>query len=494
MNAHAAAENARRAIALYQIATPSDSTPVKLLSGGNIQRLVLARELSGDPRLIVAAHPTYGLDVGATEQVRQLLLKERGRGAAILLTSEDLEEILAVSDRILVMFSGEVMGDSGGRGSRPWRDRASDGRDETERGRGVKGLDSFRVERRPDPSGGVVVLVSLLAIVAALAVAAGLFKAYGVSPVRAYQLIVHGALGTPRLTENGRGAIPLLLCGVGFTIAFRAVFWNIGAEGQLLLGAIAAAGVALFSGLPDSLLIPAMFLAGFLAGAAWGLVPAILKAKLGERRHHHVDDELRGHVPCGVADSRALEGTQMRGFAYTDKFPDAARLPLIPLTRIHWPTLAIGLALALLAYILVTRTRQGFEIRVVGENAEAARFAGISHVKTILLVMLISGGLAGLAGVGEVAGVHGMLRSSAQISMGYGYTAIIVAWLARRNPLAVILTSLLFGVIMAGGDVIKSSLGLPFQLINVFNGLILFFLIGSEMLMRYRVSFSWRRR
>jgi simple sugar transport system ATP-binding protein len=110
LNAHAAAENARRAIALYQIATPSDSTPVKLLSGGNIQRLVLAREFSGDPRLIIAAHPTYGLDVGATEQVRQLLLKERGRGAAILLTSEDLEEILAVSDRILVMFSGEVMG------------------------------------------------------------------------------------------------------------------------------------------------------------------------------------------------------------------------------------------------------------------------------------------------------------------------------------------------------------------------------------------------
>jgi len=360
----------------------------------------------------------------------------------------------------------------------------------------VKGLASFRVERRPDPSGGVVVLVSLLAIVAALAVAAGLFKAYGVSPVRAYQLIVHGALGTPLgLTETVRRAIPLLLCGVGLTIAFRAVFWNIGAEGQLLLGAIAAAGVALFSGLPDSLLIPAMFLAGFLAGAAWGLVPAILKAKLG--LNDVITTLMMNYVAMYLVEwliHGPWKGTQMRGFAYTDKFPDAARLPLIPLTRIHWPTLAIGLALALLAYILVTRTRQGFEIRVVGENPEAARFAGISHVKTILLVMLISGGLAGLAGVGEVAGVHGMLRSSAQISMGYGYTAIIVAWLARRNPLAVILTSLLFGVIMAGGDVIKSSLGLPFQLINVFNGLILFFLIGSEMLMRYRVSFSWRRR
>jgi simple sugar transport system ATP-binding protein len=110
LSRRASTENACRAIALYQIATPSDATPVKLLSGGNIQRLVLARELSGDPGLIIAAHPTYGLDVGATEQVRQLLLKERERGAAILLTSEDLEEILAVSDRVLVMFSGEVMG------------------------------------------------------------------------------------------------------------------------------------------------------------------------------------------------------------------------------------------------------------------------------------------------------------------------------------------------------------------------------------------------
>ncbi len=113
LDGRAAAENARAAIALYQIATPSDATPVKLLSGGNIQRLVLARELSGDPCLIVAAHPTYGLDVGATEQVRQILLKERERGAAILLTSEDLEEILSVSDRVLVMFGGEVMGTLG---------------------------------------------------------------------------------------------------------------------------------------------------------------------------------------------------------------------------------------------------------------------------------------------------------------------------------------------------------------------------------------------
>ncbi len=359
----------------------------------------------------------------------------------------------------------------------------------------MKPLSLFKVERRPVPSGQVVVLVSILAILAALVVAGIFFQAYGVSAIRAYQLIVKGALGSKLgLAETVRRAIPLLLCGVGLTIAFRALFWNIGAEGQLLLGAVAAAGVALFSGLPDVLLLPAMFIAGFLAGALWGLIPAALKARLGI--NDVITTLMMNYIAIYLVEwliHGPWKGTQMRGFAYTDKFPQAAMLPLIPGTRIHWPTLVLGLVLAVAAYILITRIRQGFEIRVVGENPDAARFAGISHLKTTLLVMFISGGLAGLAGVGEMAGVHGMLRSATQISMGYGYTAIIVAWLARRNPLAVIVTSLLFGVIMAGGDVIKVSLGLPFQLINLFNGLILFFLIGSELLMHYKISFSFGR-
>jgi simple sugar transport system permease protein len=354
----------------------------------------------------------------------------------------------------------------------------------------------IQVERRPVPSGPVVLLVSILAILAALIVVGIFFQAYGVSPLQAYRLILRGALGSKLgLAETVRRAIPLLLCGVGLTIAFRALFWNIGAEGQLLVGAVAATGVALFSGLPGVLLLPAMFLAGLGAGALWGLIPAALKAKLG--LNDVITTLMMNYIAIYIVEwliHGPWKGTQLRGFAYTDKFPLAARLPLIPGTRIHWPTLLLGLVFAVVAYILLTRTRQGFEIRVVGENPDAARFAGVSQLKTTLLVMFISGGLAGVAGVGEMAGIHGMLRSATQISMGYGYTAIIVAWLARRNPLAVIATSLLFGVIMAGGDVIKVSLGLPFQLINVFNGVILFFLIGSEILMRYKVSFSRGRR
>lgn len=351
------------------------------------------------------------------------------------------------------------------------------------------------VERRTSVTPWIVLGVSLTAIVAALIAAGVFFKAYGVSPLRAYHLIITGALGsTVGLAETVRRTIPLLLIGVGLTVAFRALFWNIGAEGQLLVGAIAATGVALFVPMPEFLRLPAMFCAGFVGGAAWAFIPAVLKVRLGI--NDVISTLMLNYVAAFVVQWLILgpwKGPTARGFAYTDKFPLSAMIPRIPGTTVHWPTLILGVVAAVIAYVWVARTRQGFEIRVVGENPGAAHYAGISQAKVIIAVMLVSGGLAGIAGVGEVAGVQRMLLDPSKLSLGYGYTAIIVAWLARRNPLAVLVTSVLFGVIMAGGDVIKVSLGLPFQLVNVFNGLILFFLIGSEIFMRYKVSFAWRK-
>ena len=353
----------------------------------------------------------------------------------------------------------------------------------------------IRIERRPSLSAWTVFAISLAAIAAALIAASVFFKAYGVSPLRAYYLIVTGALGSAvGLAETVRRTIPLLLIGVGLTVAFRALFWNIGAEGQLLAGAVAATGVALFVPMPEFLRLPAMFVAGFAGGAAWALIPALLKARLGI--NDVISTLMLNYVAAFVVQWLILgpwKGPTARGFAYTDKFPPSAMIPRIPGTTIHWPTLILGVVAAVIVYVWVARTRQGFEIRVVGENPNAAQYAGISQGKVIIMVMLVSGGLAGLAGVGEVAGVQRMLLDPAKLSLGYGYTAIIVAWLARRNPLAVLVTSFLFGAIMAGGDVIKVSLGLPFQLVNVFNGLILFFLIGSEIFMKYKVSFAWRK-
>jgi ABC-type uncharacterized transport system permease subunit len=160
------------------------------------------------------------------------------------------------------------------------------------------------------------------------------------------------------------------------------------------------------------------------------------------------------------------------------------------LSYIHWPTLLIGLILVGVMYVIVTRTKLGYEVKVIGQSQKSAQYAGISYFRTIFWVMLISGGFAGIAGAGEVAGVHHMLRHPDQVSLGYGYTGIIVAWLARGNPILTIVTSFLFGIIYVAGDVVQLSFGLPFQIVNVFTGLILFFLISSERLMYYKISFN----
>jgi simple sugar transport system permease protein len=349
----------------------------------------------------------------------------------------------------------------------------------------------LKTEKRLTSSRWVTVAAPVVSLALALLVIALVFWGYGVDPLLAYRRIFKGAFGSLYgLSETTVKAIPLMICGVGLAIAFKALVWNIGAEGQLLIGAICATWVALYA-LPDApaaVLLPSMFVAGFLGGAIWGIIPGILKAKLKANEvitslmMVYIASELVNYLVYGP-----WKGAEEWGFPYSSKFPPAARLPRLLNTRIHYPTLILALALALLIYTLVMRTKLGYEIRVTGENPEAARYAGMSYLKTVVLVMLISGGLAGLAGVGEVAGIHHRLRYPQGISPGYGFTAIIVAWLGRLNPVAIILTSLLFGGLLVGGDAIQVALGLPMATINLFNGVILFFVLGGELLTRYRI-------
>jgi simple sugar transport system permease protein len=356
----------------------------------------------------------------------------------------------------------------------------------------VKRIGPLQIDRVPAPAGGWVLIVSVLAVFAALIAAAGIFWSFGLNPIHAYATVFTGTLADRRAApEILRQAIPLLLCGVGLVLAFRAQFWNIGAEGQLLAGASGAAGVALFAPLPAPLVLPAMFAAGAVCGALWGLLPTVLRLKLDV--NEVITTLMMNYIALFLVDwlvHGPWKGPTAFGFAYTDTFRDAAWLSLVPGTRVHWPTLAIGVALALALAFFLARTRLGFEIRVQGENPTAARYAGIDPVRTTLAAMLISAGAAGLAGVGEVAGIHHRLLFPTQVSLGYGYAAIIVAWLARGSPVAAILTALFLGLIFSAGDTMKVTLQMPFRVTDVFNGLILFFLIGSERLLWYRVRWA----
>jgi len=318
------------------------------------------------------------------------------------------------------------------------------------------------------------------AIAVAFALVGGVLAAFGANPFDCYGAMLHATFTDPQgRSEVLRRTIPLLLIGGGLTVAFRAGFLNIGAEGQLLLGAVGASAVALF--LPANL--PAMFLAGAVAGALWAFPAAWLRTRL---RVHEILTTL---MLTPVAEYLVIylingpwRGEHVRGFSYTDEFAAALQLPVLEGTLVHWPTLALGATLAAALQLLLTHTPAGYELRVVGSSPPVARYAGIPVHRVVFLAGILSGGAAGLAGAGEVAGIHHRLLEPAQISLGYGYTAIIVAWLARGRPIAVLLTAPLLGAILAGGDTLKTGFNMPFRIIDVFSGTLLLCLITAEAL------------
>lgn len=338
----------------------------------------------------------------------------------------------------------------------------------------------------------LLVAVSAGAFLVALLVALALFAYYGLNPWQAGATIIERTLMDKRgFGEVIRKSIPLLLAGAGMALALRARFWNIGAEGQILAGAIAATAVALFVPI-GWYTITAMFLAGFVAAALYGLVPAYLKARLGV--NEIITTLMFNYVAIYVVRwliNGPWRGRSLTGFSYTDRFARETYLPLWEGTRVHIPTLVLGIVAALLITWLLRHTRLGFSIRVMGDGPDAARYAGIKLLPTTLALAALAAGVAGLAGAGEVAGIHHRLIEPTSVSMGYGYTAILVALLARQRAWATLITAPLLGWVFAAGDVIKVSLQLPFQITDVIIGVTLLLLVASEPLLSYRPV--WRR-
>lgn len=337
-------------------------------------------------------------------------------------------------------------------------------------------------------------MTNILSLAAALVVISILFLISGVNPIFAISEIFSGSFGSfYGLKETLTKAIPLILIGTGLTLAFRAKFWNIGAEGQLLMGAIFATWTGLTFGesLPPYIIVPMIFLAGFTGGALWGIIPAILKIKFSI---NEVISTLMLNYICAEVLTMLIvgpwKGKERFGFPGTNNLPDSAILGLIPGSRIHYATLILAILCAIVLCVIVYKTRFGYETRVVGENPDAGKYAGINFLKTSIIIMAISGGFAGLAGVGEVAGIHHYLGYPASVSSGYGFTAIIVAWLAKLNPLYAIISGIFFAGILVGGDAIQISLGLPAATVQIVNGTLLIFLIMGDYFLKNKIRFE----
>lgn len=331
--------------------------------------------------------------------------------------------------------------------------------------------------------------IPLMSVCCAL-VFSGIFIAMnGISPFLVYGKMLDGAFGSSYgIGETLVKAIPLLLCGLGVSIAYRISVWNIGAEGQLVVGAIAATAVTIYwPDLPAIAAIPLMVVFGFVAGAIWGLFTAI------PRTHFQVNELITSlmlnYVALLLLNYLVFEPWKdPKGFNFpgSPMFALAQQLPSIGGGRLHIGFL-FALAAVLLYWVFTKHMSWGYELRLLSANPVAARYAGMSINKQIILVMLISGGLSGLAGMAEVSGVTHRLMYG--ISPGYGYTAIIVAWLAKLNPFGLILSSVLCGAVIVGGYSVQ-MIGLPSSMALMIQGSILFFLIGGEVLSKYRITWS----
>ena len=352
----------------------------------------------------------------------------------------------------------------------------------------------IRVQKREETESSFSLLILAISLLGGLVAVGIVFAVNRVNPFYALWKIFGGSFGSLYgFKETITKAIPLILIGGGLTLVFRAKFWNIGAEGQLLFGAIFSGWVGLnwAPHLPGAVVIPLMFLAGFIGGAIWAFFPAVLKARFGV--NEVISTLMLNYIAAEFLTLLIVgpwKGKTQQGFPYTDNLGPSATFALIPGSRIHFVTLIVAILAVCVLFLLVYYTKFGYELRVVGESRDAARYAGIDFFRTTLLMMILSGGMAGLAGVGEVAGIHHHLTYPQAISSGYGYTAIIVAWLAKLNPLASILSGVFFAGILVGGDAIQISLGLPAATVHIFNGVLLFFLIGGEYFLNNRIVIS----
>lgn len=347
-----------------------------------------------------------------------------------------------------------------------------------------------RVSKRQEPLGWGACLIFLGALAFSLAVSAALLGLQGKPPVAGIRLLFEGAFGSRWALEDCLlKAVPIFLCALGVAVAFRLQIWNLGAEGQFALGAIGASWAALaFPALPGRYLLPLMFLAAAVAGGLWGLVPAILK--LGLRVNEIIVTLMLNYIGILILEYKvygAWKDPGSFGFPMTPEFPAGAIVGSIGTTRLNWGLLvclASGAAIAL----FLGSTRLGYELKACGENIRAARYARLPYGRLVLLVMALSGALAGWAGCLEASG--SLHRLQPTIMAGYGYTAIVVAWLARLNPLNIGIAALLLAGLRVGVENLQLDLQVPAAFGQIMEGLILLTVLAGNFFRDYRLG--WR--
>jgi simple sugar transport system permease protein len=344
----------------------------------------------------------------------------------------------------------------------------------------------IRIVRKEDTIGWKAFLIRIASIVAALVLSGIVVAILGYDPFRTFGAMVSGSFGSSYgLLNTIVIAAPLAMTALAVSVAFSMKFWNIGAEGQIVMGAFAASAVAmnLPAGTPSIVMIASSFLAGMVGGALWAMIPGLFRAYMGT--NETLFTLMMNYIAIQwVVFLRNLlwKDPASHGFPIIAAIPDTAFLPKVFGVHIGW---IVALLLAAATYFFLRSTKLGYEIRVVGESEKTARYAGMDVRKVVLVGVLISGAVAGLTGAVKLMGVAHTLSES--IGGGDGFTAIIVAWLSNLNAPAIVVTSVLFAALKQGAMAMQLTVGSPSSLSDVIMGLILMAALSTEFFLRYRI-------
>nr|WP_297279840.1 ABC transporter permease [uncultured Butyricicoccus sp.] len=342
----------------------------------------------------------------------------------------------------------------------------------------------IRIVKTKEKSRREQMLLRLAAFILALC-AGGLFLlVLGNNPFAVYGTILSGAFRSKMAVQATiKIMIPLLIAALGVTLAFKMKFWNIGGEGQLIMGGVFASYFALFhADWPSFVLFPVMFLAGIIGGGLWALIPAFFKVRFGtnETLFTLMLNYIALYLVSWLQED-PWRDPGANGFPKIASFDKSATLPKLFGVQIGW---VIALVLVVVLFVYLKYTKQGYEISVVGESRATATYAGMNVPRIILRTMFLSGAIAGIAGMVQATGSDRTLTTG--IAGGVGFTAIIVAWLAQLNPVNSLVIAFLFAVLEKGSSVIQSQFGLSTDCADVLQGIILFFVLGCEFFIRYK--------
>ncbi|RBP57647.1 nucleoside ABC transporter membrane protein [Alkalibaculum bacchi] len=342
----------------------------------------------------------------------------------------------------------------------------------------------MRIAKRDELTGNKATYVRIIAILAALVFSGIFLLITGQNPLDVYISMIDGALGSGyRLTETINIAIPLLVASLGMMMAYKMKFWNIGAEGQIFMGAFGATFFALnFNTLPRPLLLILMAIGAMTMGGIWLLIPAYFKGRFGTNETlftlmmNYVAMKWITYLQYSL-----WKDPNSMGFPRIANFEENALLPKLFGVHIGW---LIALVLVVFVYIYMTRTKTGYELAVIGESENTARYAGISIKSTMFKTMLIGGGIVGLTGMIQVSGISGTL--SVELTGGMGYTAVITTWLSGLNAPAAVVVCFLFAMLEQGGSYIQTAFQISASVAQILQSIILFFVLGSEFFIKYK--------